>query len=467
MGRAEEALARIAVSTRHQAWSDEARKLAQVAIADTLATGIAGMLSEQTISARLATSCNTGPGSVPVWEGTARYAPADAAFILGVASHSLDWDDYMHPMHGHCSSVLLPVAWTIAEHTGASGEELLNGFLAGYQVNYLASLAFGNAHYVRGWHATSTVGTLGAAAVAARMLQLTYEQTQNALAIASSLASGLRVNFGSPTKALHAGSAARHGVEAALLARSGARGSSDWLLGNHGMLATFGGEVDAPAAEQLILDAFPGPHGILTAWGLVQKPYSCCGSCHAAVEGVIALATAHDLNPSDLEAFEVHLDPLVPSIMQVGVPTDPYSARYSLSWALAAAMVDRAAGPRQFSAAALERDDIHSMRRRIAIVADLQNTDHDRFGARIVVRYKGIEIVEDVRHSTGHPERPMTSTQRESKQREALSFVTDPGSVVALMNVTAELDSPIAVSELGDKIRFALATKADTLTTAT
>lgn len=116
------------------------------------------------------------------------------------------------------------------------------------------------------------------------------------------------------------------------------------------------------------------------------------------------------------------MDPLVPTIMQVTAPTDPDSARYSLSWALAAAMVDRAAGTGQFSAAALARDDIHSMRRRVAIVADLQNTDHDRFGARIVVRYKGRDIVEDIRHSTGHPERPMPLAQREPKQRQALSL---------------------------------------------
>nr|WP_240690124.1 MmgE/PrpD family protein [Arthrobacter sp. PAMC25564] len=115
--------------------------------------------------------------------------------------------------------------------------------MLGYQIDYLASLALGHEHYRRGWHATSTVGTLGAAAVASRMLGLTTGQAGHALAIAASLAGGLRVNFGTPTKALHAGAAARHGVQAAQLARAGATGSADWLLGGHGMLAVFGGDL--------------------------------------------------------------------------------------------------------------------------------------------------------------------------------------------------------------------------------
>lgn len=94
------------------------------------------------------------------------------------------------------------------------------------------------------------------------MLGLTTGQTGHALAIAASFAGGLRANFGTPAKALHAGAAARHGVQAAQLARAGATGSADWLLGSHGMLAVFGGDLagqPATHAAAVILAAGRSP----------------------------------------------------------------------------------------------------------------------------------------------------------------------------------------------------------------
>ena len=79
-------------------------------------------------------------------------------------------------------------------------------------------------HYQRGWHCTSTLGTIGAAAAAARLLGLDAAATGHALAIAASEASGLKENFGTMVKPLHAGLAARNGVVAALLAQAGMTG---------------------------------------------------------------------------------------------------------------------------------------------------------------------------------------------------------------------------------------------------
>ena len=76
-------------------------------------------------------------------------------------------------------------------------------------------------HYRRGWHCTSTIGSVGAAAAAARILGLDVDSAMNSLAIAASQASGLKANFGTMTKPLHVGLAARNGVQAALLAGRG------------------------------------------------------------------------------------------------------------------------------------------------------------------------------------------------------------------------------------------------------
>lgn len=418
----EHVLATTVADLPRQHWSDNAARLASAAIADTLAIGVAGMREPQTAQALATVSAGAGDLAAPLWLQADRYHVADAAFVSGVACHSLDWDDYMHPMHGHCSAVLLATTWPLVTRAGGSCGDLLDAFLAGYQVNYLASHLLGTAHYERGWHATSTVGTLGAAAAASRVLALDAEQTTAALAIAASFASGLRVNFGSSAKALHAGAAARHGVQAALLAAAGATASPHWLTGRYGMWETFGGEPDPLDADGLVALS-QGPHGIESAWGLVQKPYCCCGSCHAAIDAVIALAMELDAPPEVIDRIEVHVDPIVPGIMRVQTPTDPSNARYCLPWAVATAAAHRAAGPAQFDVAALADQQVRQLQQRVQVIADLPATDEDRFAARVVMHARGTFRQHEVRFASGHPRNPMSDQQRRAKQLAALAPV--------------------------------------------
>src|SRR4029079_1328841 len=97
-------------------------------------------------------------------------------------------------------------------------------------------------HYQRGWHCTSTLGTIGAAAAAARLLGLDESACEHALAIAASEASGLKENFGTMVKPLHAGLAARNGILAAQLAACGMTASAAAIEGPQGFLAAMDGE---------------------------------------------------------------------------------------------------------------------------------------------------------------------------------------------------------------------------------
>lgn len=411
------------------AWSGDARELAWASIRDTLAIGVAGM-AEATAGQALSTVAPlpARPGTtVRLWTTDTHLSLADAAFIGGVACHALDWDDYTHPMHGHAASVLLPVAWHAVQLSGGGGTELLDAFLVGYQVDHLVALVMSHGHYRRGWHATSTIGTVGAAATAARVLGLGPDQVRHALAIAASSAGGLRVNFGTPTKSLHAGLAARSGMQAALLARAGMTAAPDWLLGQHGMRDVMSGDLDDESALAAVSGAVAsGQHALETAWGLAQKPYACCGSCHAAVDALITLVTEHDLAAADIDVIELHTDPMVPQIMTQTEPVDSFAARYCLTWVMAAAAVDRAAGPAQFAAASLGREDVQALRARVLVMPDLVTTDEDRYAGRIVLRTRdGRTLDFTVRHASGHPANPMSPAARDAKIREALALVPE------------------------------------------
>jgi 2-methylcitrate dehydratase PrpD len=226
---------------------------------------------------------------------------------------------------------------------------------------------------------------------------------------------------------VHAGLAARSGMQAALLARAGVRAAADWLLGTHGMRDVMSGDLDDAAAVAAVRDAVEsGQHALETSWGLAQKPYACCGSCHAAVDALIALVTEHDLAADDIEVLELHTDPLVPQVMTQTEPSDPFAARYCLTWVMAVAAVDRAAGPAQFGTESLTRPDVHGVRARVRLVTDLATTDDDRYAGRIVIRTRdGRQLDRTVRHASGHPRNPMTETARSAKIGAALTLVPD------------------------------------------
>src|SRR5208282_4208919 len=96
-------------------------------------------------------------------------------------------------------------------------------------------------HYEDGFHSTGTAGTLGAAAAAAKLLELDRTHVERALGIAASEAAGLRENFGTMTKPFHAGRAAENGVVAAELAALGFTASLNGLEADRGFFRAAGG----------------------------------------------------------------------------------------------------------------------------------------------------------------------------------------------------------------------------------
>src|SRR5204862_933988 len=171
-----------------------------------------------------------------------RCAPADAALANGTAAHALDFDDMCFVSLAHPSAPLVSGALAVAEMIGAPGRALLDAYVVGFEIEARLGRVMNPRHYQRGWHCTSTLGTIGAAAAASRLLGLDATRTAHALSIAASEASGLKENFGTDVKPLHAGLAARNGVHAALLAKNGMKASERAIDGPQGFLAVMESE---------------------------------------------------------------------------------------------------------------------------------------------------------------------------------------------------------------------------------
>lgn len=157
-----------------------------------------------------------------------------AALANGTMAHALDFDDVNWSISGHPTVPLLPAVLALGQEVHASGQEVLLAYTLGFEVETKIGLGVNPRHYDLGWHATSTLGTLGAAAACAKLLHLDVQHTQTTLGIAASTAAGLRQNFGTMTKPFHPGQAAMNGVTAALLAQLG------WTADSHILEAPYG-----------------------------------------------------------------------------------------------------------------------------------------------------------------------------------------------------------------------------------
>ena len=214
-------LAEFVASTPSRDIEPAAREQARRAILDTLGVMLAGSREDAArITAEMVRE-QGGSAESTVVGHSFRAAAGEAALVNGTSAHTLDFDDVNMNMRGHPSVPLLPAVLALGEKLGSSGREVIDAFVLGFEVECRLGKVIGGEHYALGWHATSTLGTLGAGAACARLLRLDADQTQTALGIAASLASGVRQNFGTMTKPLHAGWAARNGVIAVTLSERG------------------------------------------------------------------------------------------------------------------------------------------------------------------------------------------------------------------------------------------------------
>src|SRR5688572_29948517 len=201
-------------------WPEAAWQSAHRQFIDVIAVTIPGAV-EPVARKVFETVSGWGAGpSTAIGQGASLAAPW-AALVNGTAAHALDFDDNFDPAKAHATAVLAPAILALAEQEGASGRDCLDAYIAGLQILGRVGQGVNPAHRNRGWHATATVGAIGAAAACARLLGLPAREAAYTLSIATSMAGGFMSQFRTMTKAMHAGLAAKSGVMAASLARGG------------------------------------------------------------------------------------------------------------------------------------------------------------------------------------------------------------------------------------------------------
>jgi len=334
---------------------------AQLAIADTVAGALAAA-GEPVAHAALSTVASQG--DAPVWGHARRVGARDAAFVNGTMAHAHDIDDTNPSMRGHPSCPVVPVVFALAPGQKADGREVIAAYVAGVEIATKLGRAVNMPHYNRGWHTTLTLGTLGAAAAAARLLKLDAEQTAACLAIAASTASGLVANFGTMTKPVHSGFAADNGVKAALLARAGVNANPGALEARNGFFDLFCG-LDQ-ARPELALEAL-GERWDLVDPGNIYKQYPTCSLTHCAIDMILDGIAAGDIVPAQVESIECGVGYRCEATLPYHQARTGLEGKFSMEYCLAAALVYGRVGFAQFTDAAVNAPEIAAMHRRIRL----------------------------------------------------------------------------------------------------
>jgi 2-methylcitrate dehydratase PrpD len=409
---------------------DAARTTIERAFVDTVGVTLAGSVADAGARAAVfATSVGTGETTVL---GTGETASlTDAVLANGTAGHALDYDDLSWAMDGHPSVPLVAPALAVGEYVDATGADLVTAFAAGFEAECYVAEPVSPTHYEQGWHPTATFGTFGATAAAASLLDLDERATARALTIAASMPSGLKRNFGTMTKPLHAGLAGRSGVTAALLARDGFTADETAISGDRGFWDRYA-EGAARVADP------PGDPWRLEETGISIKAYPCCYFTHTSIALASQLADDHGLAPDDVERVEATTSRGAGDALVHADPETGLEAKFSMEYALAAALVFDRVGLDAFDSEALADPAVQHVRERASFVVDdslAYKSNHARVAVETV---DGERYEAELPAPPGTPANPLSESELREKFLECATFVLDrPAAADAFADLRA------------------------------
>ncbi len=378
-----------------------------------------------------------------------RTGAASAALLNGTSGHALDWDDTqlstspdrIFGLLTHPTMPPLAAALAIGERQRVSGAQFLEAFLTGFEVECKIAEAIHPHHYKKGFHSSGTVGTFGATAASAKLLGLGRDALAHALAIAASMASGIRVNFGTMTKPLHVGRASQNGVIAAELAAKGFTGGHDALDPPWGFFQafSFGDGFDADR----IVGRLGNPYTIVSP-GVSIKPYPCGVLGHPTMDAMRRLVVANDVKPEQITAIRVRAGSNILNPLRYPIAHNELEAKFCPAFMVAAVAIRRKAGIHEFTDEFVRSAPVQEMMTKVERILDpeIEARGFEKIRSTVEVDLNdGRRLVEhaDERYRGG-PDRPFTRDEVHEKFAECAALVLPPAAIAETFQMVESIE---------------------------
>lgn len=377
-------------------------------------------------------------------------SPPLAGLANGVMAHADDFDDISFSVPGHPSVPVLPAVLSIGEVKDISGRDLLTAYIIGFEVECKIGRSLAPYLYQRGWHATSVLGSLGAAAASSWVLNLDKDRVTYCLGIASSMASGLRANLGSMTKPLHIGLAAQHGIIAASLAERGLTASPQALEGKGGLFHVFTGSWDM----SLGIDYLGNPFDFISP-GITFKQYPSCAETHPALDGVIGLVNENRIEADDVLSIDCVITPMDQDVLVYHYPKNATEGKFSLEFCVAIGILEKKATLSQFIDEKVRDQKIVETMKKVRMEADPALSPDGYTGAATVVSLKlkdGTILTRRVDQPKGNPENPLSREELLDKFRSCASLSMNRDSIKRVIEKVLNIEKLNSIRPLMEEL---------------
>lgn len=404
---------------------DEVKQTAKLCILDTISVAVGAANDKQIADLKAGLlPFIRGEGTSDIWGGRERTSLNTAIFFNAMMNHVLELDDVHTGSKTHVGAVVVPAAWTLARQLGSSGKELILAVICGYEAMARVGAALGTvSHRQKGWHATGTAGTFGAAAACGKLLHLTEDEMVWALGLAGTQSSGrwAFLQDGATCKILHPGRAAANGCDAALLAKSGMTGPE------HILTAEDGGILAAMSDRH---DVSQVCRGLGTRWAVTEmdtKPYPCCRSTHCIIDAAIEISKEPSFRSDEVESVLVETYEI--GRMQCGVskgslyPTTVQEAKFSIPYTAAVALLNGGVTLCDFDPKVIQEPKRAKLLRKITIRSDdgFSSAYPQHWGCKMTVYMRqGVKFTHSVPDASGSVYNPLSKDQQYDKAIQLL-----------------------------------------------
>lgn len=399
-------LARYVVQARYEDLPAEVCKEGVRTLVNWVGVAVGGSHHETIDNAVAALAPFSGASHASILGRTERFDIMNAAFINGMSSHVFDFDDTHLKTIIHPAAPVVPAILAFSEYRRVPGHEFLNAMILGVETECRIGNAVYPDHYDRGWHITGTCGVFGTAVAMGKLLGLTEQQMVWALGLAASQPVGLRESFGSMNKSFNPGRAAHNGMTAAVLAAAGFTSSDGMIEAKRGWASTISTRQDY---REITGELGRRYESLLNTY----KPFACGVVLHPAIDAAIQLRDRFGLNADQIDRIDLRVNPLVLELTGKKTPNTGLDGKFSVYHAVAIALVEGAAGQKQFSDRAVRDPAVVALRSKVVPTAD-GSVKAEEVRCRITL-LDGRTVDTRIEHATGSTESPLSDGALEAK----------------------------------------------------
>ena len=424
-------LASYVVNARYEDLPASVRKEGTRTLLNWVGVAVGGSRHETVERAIAALAPFSGPRQASLLGRRERFDIMNAAFINGVSSHVFDYDDTHLKTVIHPGGPVVSAILALSEYRPVSGKDFLNALVLGVETACRIGNAVYPNHYDVGWHITGTAGVFGAAAAAGKILNLSQQQMVWALGLAASQPVGLRESFGSMNKSFNPGRAASNGLFAALLAAQNYTSSEGMIEARRGWANTISTKQDYREITEGLGQRYE------TALN-TYKPFACGIVIHPAIDAAIQLRNENHLTADQIERIDLRVHPLVIELTGKKTPQIGLEGKFSIFHSVAVAMIDGAAGEKQYSDRAVRDPKTIALRDRVSATID-QAVKPEQVDMTITLK-DGRKVHRFIEHAIGSVEVPMSDQQLEAKFTDLAEGILPKAQARRLMDACWQIE---------------------------